>query len=122
MKALKITTSNDISVVEVEQPLYLSLNPIIGGDIEIVRPRGLRRPFVMVVDDEGLLRERKINFLGSILYETHKHGSLIVGDIVLMREEAGPEGYDLFGLSEQDITELTHLCKCILAQRKGGTT
>lgn len=120
MKALKVTTADEITVVEVEQPLYRSLNPVIGGPLEIVRPRGLKRPFVMVVDEEGLLRDRDLNFVGSILYETHKHGSPIVGDIVLMREEPGPEGYDLFGLSEQDITALTSSCKCILAQRKKG--
>lgn len=120
MKALKITTANDITVVEVEQPLYRTLNPVIGGPLEIVRPRGLKRPFVMVVDEEGLLRDRDFNFIGSFLYETHKHGSPIVGDIVLMREEPGPDGYDLFGLSEQDIDVLTGFCNSILARHKRG--
>lgn len=120
MKAIKISVTDEISIVEVERPLYRSLNPIIGGGIEIVRPKGLTRPFVMVVDDEGLLKEREFNFVGCVLYETYTHGHPIAGDIVLMREEPGPDGYDLFGLSDQDISGLTQFCSEILARRNRG--
>ena len=115
MKALKIKTSNEISVVDVAQPLHLSLNREVSGYIEIVHPRGLLPPFVMVVDEEGLLKKKRPNLIGSVLYETHKHGSPIVGDVVLMREERGPEGLDLAGLSGQDVADLTELCRTILA-------
>jgi hypothetical protein len=120
MKALKITTGNEIAAIEVEQPPYRSVGAIVGGPIEITRPRGLARHLVMVVDEEGRLRDKNVNLIGSALYGTLKHGSPIVGDIVLMREEPGPDGYDLSGLSNEDITELTRGCEYILALHKKG--
>ena len=114
MTALKITTSNEVSVIKLHQPLHLSLNQEVSGYIEIVHPRGLLPPFVMVVDEEGSLKKKRPNLIGSVLYETHKHGSPIVGDVVLMREENGPEGLDLAGLSGHDAAHLTELCRTIL--------
>jgi len=56
--------------------------------VELVHPRGLKSPYILLCDEEGRLKEKPvINFLGSWLYETHKHGEPIVGDVVIMKEK-----------------------------------
>lgn len=55
--------------------------------IQTVHARGLKRPYVMLCDEEGLLKKKPvINFIGSWLYETHKHNEPIVGDIIIMKD------------------------------------
>lgn len=79
-----------------------SLSSFVGGYIEIVR--GPRLPMldcgcrtVMVVDEEGLLKDKAVNAFGSLLYTGP---TPIVGDIFLVGE--GPVGEDaepdFFGL------------------------
>jgi hypothetical protein len=116
MKALKVTADNAVSTIELSPPLYKSLQPEVGGYFEIVHPRGLKHPFVMIVDEEGLLKDKPLNLCGSVLYETRKHDSPIVGDIVIMREDYGAEGPDIFGLEEQHIEELIPFLNSIIAQ------
>ena len=94
-----------VEVKDFAPPLYQSLGEAVGGTIELVRPHGLARPFVMIVNDEGLLLDLPLNRLGSILYETHNHGSPIVGNIVIMKEGMTSNGPDIIGLDleEEDV-------------------
>lgn len=71
----------------------------IGCDlVEIVRPVGLPSPFLMVVDEEGLLmRDPKPNFMASVLY-----GKMIVGSAVILKEVFTSEGADLAFLDKQE--------------------
>lgn len=85
-----------VEVKDFAAPLYQSLGEAVGGTIELVRP------FVMIVNDEGLLLELPLNRLGSILYETHKHGSPIVGNIVIMKEGMTSRGPDIIGLKPHE--------------------
>lgn len=69
--------------------------------IESVHPRGLKEPYMFLCDEEGLFKDQPvINFLGSWLYETHKHGEPIVGDIMIVKEIGTPDGRDFDGLEE----------------------
>ena len=72
----------------------------IGSDcIEAVHARGLKRPYLFLVDEEGKLKNKPvINFLGSWLYETHKHGEPIVGDIVIVKEVLRHGEHDIDGM------------------------
>ena len=84
------------------------LQDLVGGFIEIVRPRLLPRDWVMIVDDEGKLKDYEINALGTILY--HSPWDTINGDIVLVREDMVPdeEGFmvpDLVGLTEEEAED-----------------
>lgn len=108
IRGIVISTDNMVEVKDFAPPLYQSLGEAVGGTIELVRPRGLARPFVMIVNDEGLLLELPLNRLGSILYETQKHGSPIVGNIVIMKEGWTDEGEDLLGLSDEEVVTLTN--------------
>lgn len=114
--AIKITTDDSISRIDLDEPLYKSVRNAIGGLIEIVRARGLKHPHVMIVDEEGLIKNRQLNKVGSLLYGTPLHGQPIVGDIVIMREEEGPDGMDIFGLNSEDITYLTEMITKLVAK------
>jgi len=109
MKALKIDTENKFSVVDVEEPLYRDLKTAIGRRVEVVHPRGLARPFIMIVDEEGIIKQRPVNTIGSFLYGAHIQGNVIAGDIVIIREADGEDGPDFVGLLDQDIEALTYI-------------
>lgn len=71
--------------------------------IETVHPKYLPEPYVMIVDEEGLLRDTPVmNPVGSLLYGTYEHGQPIVGNIVFMRMDFGPEGPDLSWMDEDE--------------------
>lgn len=67
--------------------------------IEIVRPAKLPRGYVMIVDEEGLLKPNFINLTGSWLYGTETHGNPIMGNILIVREE----NCDLRGLTDDEV-------------------
>ena len=75
MKGIVVTTDNQLTVRDFGAPLYKTIGEAAGGWIEIVRPGGLKSPYVMVVNEEGLIKELPINIAGSILYGTPAHGS-----------------------------------------------
>lgn len=73
--------------------------------IEIVRPK--EGAYVLVVDEEGLLKEDvKWNPYASYLYGFISHGTPIAGDALLMCEVFGKEGPELAGIPEQEATEI----------------
>lgn len=80
----------------------------IGADlVENVRPRGLEEPYMMLVDEEGLLKEApEVNGLASWLYETHKHGHPIVGDVLIVRSVETEDGGDIEGLSGEEADKI----------------
>lgn len=107
MKGIVITTKNAMRVQEFSTPAYQSIGDAVGGWMEIVHPKRLKRPYCMIVNDEGLLRNLPLNAFGSLLYGTDYHGNPIVGDIVLIKEGINSNGeFDLVGLDEQDIQTL----------------
>ena len=107
MNGIVITTDNRLTVRDFDAPLYKSVGAAVGGWIEIVHPFGLKNPFVMVVNEEGLIKGLPENTVGCLLYGSHLHGSPIVGNIVIMKEGWTEEGKDLLGLSDDEITKLT---------------
>ncbi len=107
MKAIKISTDNLMTVVDLAPPLHKSLHEALGGYFEIVHPRGLKAPYIMIVDEEGRLKDLPMNFIGCVLYETHKHSQPIAGDVFIMREDDSPlGGRDIFGLTDDDVDRL----------------
>ena len=108
MKGIVISTENQLTVRDFGAPLYKTIGEAVDGWIEIVRPGGLKSPYVMVVNEEGLIKELPINIAGSILYGTPAHGSPIVGNIVIMKEGWTAEGKDLLGLSDEEVVTLTN--------------
>lgn len=106
MKAIKIDTNNQISVLDIPSISSLSDGGLLGETPEHVLPRRLPPPYSMFIDECGQLKNLPVNIIGSYLYETDKHGSPIVGDIYLFKDGYGPDGFDSLGLSDEDISTL----------------
>lgn len=107
MKGIVITTKYEMRVQEFSEPACESIGETVGGWIEVVHPMRLKRPYCMIVNEEGMLRNLPMNAFGSFLYGTDNHGSPIVGDIVLLKNGITSDGeLDLLGLTELDIKRL----------------
>lgn len=87
------------------------LHEAVGGLFEIVRPRGLQRPYVMICNESGLLEQLPLNIIGSSLYGTPEHGAPIVGNIVIMKEE----NEYLTGMTDDDAKKMKCTFDIILA-------
>lgn len=107
MKGIVITTKNEMRVQDFSEPTYKSIGDAVGGWIEIVCPVRLKRPYCMIVNEEGVLLNLPINSFGSFLYGMDYHGDPILGDIVLLKEGIDSNGErDILGLDGQDIKYL----------------
>lgn len=86
MKVIKMTTDCRSELIDAPEKITWSwCAEQIGCEwIEVVRPRGF--DFIMVVDEEGLLKENRFNYYGSYIYGTQIHHQPIVGDILIMDE------------------------------------
>ena len=77
MKTLKITTDNKISIIDLDFD-HESLREEVGGYVELVRTQKLLDYFktkvVMIVDEEGLVKNLPVNPMGCYFYDTDKHG------------------------------------------------
>lgn len=75
MRAMKLAM-NSISVIDIENELH-ALQQAVGGYIETI---GLKDGGVMIVDEEGLLKQYPRNDLASLISGHHIFGTaLIVG-------------------------------------------
>lgn len=76
---------------------------------------GLKPPFCLLVDEEGMAKERPVlNFLASYLYGTHKQGQPIVGPALVAAVVDLPDGSKTFRfLSKKEADnlhdDLTHI-------------
>lgn len=106
MRGIVITADNQISAQDFGDPLHLSLGRAVGGYIEHVKPRGLKAPYCMIINEEGLLMDLPVNCAASILYETPKHGCPIVGTVVIMKDGYRSGEPDIVGLEPDEEAEL----------------
>ena len=78
MKTLKITTDNKISIIDVDLDDYRALQQEIGGYVETVHTQIMhdyfRAPVLMIVDEEGLLKDLPTNAVASYFYGYLNHG------------------------------------------------
>jgi hypothetical protein len=112
MKAIIVSTDNEIKKIEVEQngePLYGLIKGAVGGWFENVHPRRLPDKYIMIVNEEGLIIGLSENAIGSYLYETDKHGSPIVGNIIFLKNGMFCGEPDVVGLSDEEADELMTL-------------
>lgn len=104
MKTLKITTDNKISIIDLDFD-HESLKEEVGGYFETVKTQKLwdyfKAKVVMIVDEEGLIKELPANLLGCYFYDTDKHGFPIVGDVIL----GLMIGSEIIGLGDRDAEQ-----------------
>lgn len=106
VKAVKITTDNRISVVELPTWSLEAQEKEIGADcIETVKTQIMFDLFgemvVMVVDESGAIKHRPENPVASFLYGVQIHGCAIHGD-VLFGVQRGP---DIFPLENPELVK-----------------
>ena len=106
MKGVVVSTENTVEIRDFGAPLYKTVGEAVGGYIEIVHPMGLVDPLVMIVNEEGLLKELPENLLGCLLYGTHMHGHPIVGNIVVMKTGFVGGEPDIVGLDDEEADQL----------------
>ena len=78
----------------------------VKGHIEIVHPRYLYHPYVMLVNDTGLLQNMESNPVASYLYGTQDHRSPIVGPAVILKEVVTDDGPDLCFIDQDETLRL----------------
>jgi len=101
MKCVLVRPDLSVEIVKLSSPTYKCLHDLVGGLFEIVRSDHLKKPYVMVVNESGLLLDLPVNLIGSFYYGTLFHGCPLVGNVVFMREGPVDDGeYDLLGLSD----------------------
>ena len=108
MKAVLIKNGFPLQVVDTPKDIdWRWCRDQIGCEwIEIVRPRNLDKKFVMVIDEEGKLKSNEVNIPASWYYSACEHGDCIVGNVLILKEEDGPEGGELVGLTELEAGAL----------------
>ena len=111
MKGIVCTAKDELEIRDFAEPLHETVGKAVGGWFEIVHPVGMKRPFVMLVNEEGLLLNLDVNALGSFLYGTLAHGHPIVGDIVIMKEGFVDGEPDIVGLTDQEADAFMELFK-----------
>ena len=99
MKGILATPNGEVQTQEYGEPLYKSTGKAVDGHIEIVRPRRLGRPYVMIVNEDFLRPCLPLNPVGSYLYRTDEHGHPICGNIIILKEA----GEDLVGLDDDEL-------------------
>lgn len=89
MKTIKVTTNNEISLVDVNFDDFKDIQRVIGGHFESVCTERIRSYFgpgiILIVDEEGRLKGLPKNPLGCYFYGTSFHGEPIVGDFILAK-------------------------------------
>lgn len=85
MKAVVFTTKNTAYVRDFLEPMSQTAEEVVGDWVERVRPVGLPG-YLMLVNENGLLKNLPLNIAGSLFYGTQFHGSPIVGDIVIAKD------------------------------------
>lgn len=83
--------------------LLRDLQSYVKGCIEVVRPVGLRYPFLMVVNDCGRLEAMPENMIASLLFDTHYPGETICGPAVICKEVITEDGPELAPLEDNDF-------------------
>jgi len=115
VKAIKITTNNVISVIDIQEPTLKGMQKEVDGHIEVVRPYGLselnvpqKETLIMIVNEEGRCIGLPLNKTGSHLYNDNPYVGFepIVGDILFLAEGFVDGEPDLVGLEDDQVESL----------------
>lgn len=128
-KMVVVTSDNEVSVVDypVDNPAdykeeLRGLYKVLNCDcIEEVRPRYMEKvlenshDLLMLVDEDGKFNGKLPNLVGSIFYGAHVHGTMIVGNIVLVTYEMTSDGTARAGLEEERANAIAEQIKKLIS-------
>lgn len=117
MKAIKITTEKQISIIDIpenyQRNLLKFMQNAVGGYIEPVNLKQfIDHDFlydkIMIVDEGGILKRKKPNRIATDLYGNY---STIVGDVIIMKIVKVNNETDITGLTDFEAKQLyAYLC------------
>lgn len=141
MNLIRISTELELTVHEFPMGSYTEQNRIlrelIGNHCDIyehVMPKRLYTELLhmknhptkipgqcvsMLIDEECLLKDNKINLVGSYLYETDRHGAPIMGNILFVGEQYGDDGIDFCGIDDSVLENLKQHLNHMIDVMKG---
>ena len=123
MKAVTVTTDNEIKIIDVEKngsQLYEQMRKAVGGYYENVYPQRLPKEFVMVVNEEGRLKDLPVNEVGSYLYGGDVHGEPIVGNIIILKLGYYEGEPDVVGMTDNEAIMIVKNLLNIIIALKGA--
>ncbi len=113
MKLIEIDTACNVEVLEIQGDIGKFIRSRFNGYMEVVYPRRLDSPYVMIVDEEGLLKELPVNPVGCGFYQTDQHGIPIVGKIIIAKIKRLPDGdMDIAGLTDEELADFGRRYGC----------
>jgi len=101
MKGIVIAPDMTIDVQNFTEPIHKSVGAVVGGYIEHLVPWGIKRPYCLICNDDGLALGLPPNPVGSCLY-----GRPVVGTVVLMKDGFVNGEPDIIGLSDEEESKL----------------
>lgn len=118
-----LTDGQGVSIVEIkpDEEVFDCARRVIGCEwIEIVEPDALaKKDCVLLIDEEAKLKESPfVNCVASYLYESQRHGDMIVGDAVIVKssgealkmltgDEARELAVEMMSLREKAIRQIS---------------
>lgn len=108
MKAIKITTDDVISVVDIQEPTLKGMQKEVGGYIQTVMSYCLnnldvpeKHNLMMIVNEDGFSKRLPYNEVASDLAD-----DFIVGDVLIMAEGFVDGESDITGLTDEQVQAL----------------
>lgn len=102
MKGLVVTTDRKMYPKDFGYPIRSNaVRKVLDGYMEVVHPMLLKRPFCILVNDEGLIRNLPVNEFGTFLYQGIIAGNLIIAKIGFVDGER-----DIIGLDDKELDGL----------------
>ena len=113
MLKLIVLRPNDTQIVDAEKDLLKQLQMLVGGFIEVVHPEGLSSPYLIVVDEEGALKENmQVNPVATFLYNLNsmQTGDIypIMGVAVMLKEVVDKDDEDFAALTALEAISIMH--------------
>lgn len=108
MKAIKITTDNEISVVDIQEPTLEGMQEHVGGYIQTARGYTLndldvpgKHNLLMIVNEDGFNMDLDYNDVATDLAD-----DFILGDVLIMQEGFVNGDPDIVGLSDEQVKDI----------------
>ena len=114
MRVIVVKTDNTFEIKDIKGELK-DYQDIVGGYIEPVRPAAAYRHKLMtlglifIVDEEGHMKNKDTNLVGTYLYNGSFVGYPIAGDIMFI----GETDEEFRGLTDDEIMSLTQLFRIL---------
>lgn len=88
-----------VKKIDWSKDLSKQLHDQLHGFYEIVPTQCLSWPYLMLCDEEGMIKGLEVNYVASVLYGYH-----VVGPVLILKEEWDPEdGLDITCLTDDDV-------------------